>query len=904
MFTLQALYSPAFLAEPPPDSTDAAAVPTDPEVTYSPVRHGTPAAFTGHPDFASFRTQVKRDLATLRAFAADMEPVVNDLDLLESKLFNLDASGHPRGYGESESPIMFGAAAQGLSKLASLIGDERLSLKSRRLELRQLTSQLTLCAGGVIEALDNCLGRLDPKRNGLPGLFKSSIEQIIEQAAVDAVEIEYGPELSEAQLDQRHYVAGLKRKLYEALKLKWKLPEDPFAHTRFPPALIRRCAESVAPAITPAAVVRLLADDFLQRFSEALREKLAQPIDEQSDGSLPLPGESQLRDCLAPLETLFGPAPPRDTLLREHEDNRCACLTDATLIALYFLDRLHETQVVPGLAFNTVATWIAAPNQDSDGLCCRIQTLGDLAWTEEGGKPRPLKLADLDHVPQSDLSPSMVTTAITNSAPSELLDGFAPHWLLDHDVGDRLRGRLDWEGVGQLMARWRKEGGCPGDVEQWWAQAQAAHRARRAAPGLLSWSDEAGSHELARDHVERLLADRGEDRSLTSAALDGLRDQLTLVLSMQRSAERRRGADQLSMQELRTRRTMSHVQPLRQWWGAVGAAMRASPARMSAAELVAVMTTSGPGGSAPLIACLTAADQDLKHVMLEGLTELQRDSLLSTEQLVRRLVGSDVRRPGSDDFLPCLDSHTLRSFLPFVIRAPAHNQLSPDTCRMLLLGPEQEPGTGFSLPVADGLMMRDVERHGTNALRIYLPFLDEATERGLLSRADLREALARGVAMSRNRVLSSKQEWDDWTCVTRTWARHIANLHFANRLTVDEAVAALTSRAGVDDKLPLEVVDRWALEMAIAFTTACEPIRRLTSSGQFSTRPTHETEMRRQLLKQLVGLDGLTSGRLIGAKRTPDQSDRVDFFAKLLKRTMDALAFKPEETATALGDGR
>ena len=111
MLTLQALYSPAFLAEPPPDSTDAAAVPTDPQVTYSPVRHGTPAAFTGHPDFESFQTQVKRDLATLRAFAADMKPVVNDLDLLESKLFTLDASGHPRGYGESESPIMFGAAA-------------------------------------------------------------------------------------------------------------------------------------------------------------------------------------------------------------------------------------------------------------------------------------------------------------------------------------------------------------------------------------------------------------------------------------------------------------------------------------------------------------------------------------------------------------------------------------------------------------------------------------------------------------------------------------------------------------------------------------------------------------------------------------------------------------------------
>lgn len=904
MPTLQTLYSSAFLAEPPldPQAAAAAATPADPDVAYSPDRHGTPAAFTRHPDFGPFRARVERDLDTLAAFADGMAPVVEDLALLRSKLFNLDASGRHRDYGDSESLTMFGPVAQGLSKLASLIADERLSLKSRSLELRQLAPQLTVCSGGVIEALDNCLGRLAPERNGLPGLFKSSIEQIIEQAAVDTVEIEFGPELSEAQLDQRHYVAGLKRRLYDALDLKWKLPVDPFARKRFPQALVQRCAKSVAPMLAPVAVVRLLADDFLQRFSDALREKLGPPIDEQTDGTLPFPAESQLRDCLAPLETQFGTAPPRDALLREHGDNRCACLTDATLIALYFLDRLDEAQVLPRPARDTVATWVEAPIDGLLGLRCRIRTSGDLVWAEENDKPRPLKLADLERVPRRCLSPSMVTTAISNSAPSELLADFAPHWLLDRDVGDRLRGRLDWEGVGQLMARWRAQATCPDDVEHWWAQAQATHRASHAAPGLLSWSDEAGTHELARDHVERLLSDRGEDGSLTSAALDGLRDQLTLVLSMRRSGEQRRDADELTAQELRTRRTMSHVQPLRQWWGAIGGAMRASPARMSGEELLAVMTTAGTGGSAPLIGCLTGADLDLKHVMLEGLTELQRDSLLSTEQLIRRLVEPDARPPGAGDFLPRLDSDTLRVFLPWAVRSPAHNRMSPDTCRVLLLGPEQTPGTGDLPSVPHKLMVQDVGRHGVRAQLVYLPFLDEATEQGLLSQVDLHDALARCVAMPRTRAPMGVQDWKDWACVALIWAEHIANLHFANRLTVDEAVALLTAHAAAGDALPQDVVDRWTLEMARVFTAACEPRRRLASNGQFSTKPTHDTEMRRQLLKQLVDPGSPTSVRLISAAKAPGQSYSVAYFPKLLESTMRALHFTEKEIAAALGD--
>lgn len=902
---LQALYSPAFLAESTPaePSVEApTASSTDLDIAYRPDRHGTPDEFSRHPEFGAFRTRVERDLATLAAFARDMAPVREHLADWRSKLFNLDATGHHRDYGDRESCLMFGPAAQGLSRLARLIDDDRLSLECRRLELRQLAPQLTVCAGGVIEALQACLGRLDPARNGLPGRFRSTIEQIVEQAAVDAAEIEYGQEFSEAHLAQRHYVAGLKRKLYDALQLPWQLPEDPYAHTCHAESLVQRCAASLAPMLAPEAVARLLADDLLQRFGQSLRERLA-PEGGDGDGSLPMPLESQLLDCLAPLETEFGPSPPRNALLRERGDGRCECLSDATLVTLHVLDLLQQAEVVARRRPDTLATWTQEPIGGMPGvpgvpgMRTRIQTWGDLVWAEEREQRRPLELADLARVPSSRLGPALVTTAIANSAPSELLADFAPQWLLDRDVGDRLLGRLDWDGTGRLIARWCEQGRCGDEVRTWWAQAQAMRDAAQTSPGLLAWTDEIGDRQLARAHIDRLLNDRAEDGSLSCAARDRLSEQLSMILSLRSPRASRRHGDERSAPELRTRRTMSHVAPLRLWWSAVGGALRAAPPRMSGEELVAVMTTARDGGASPLADGLAANEPDLAHVLMQGLTELQRDGLLSTEQLVRRLLDAAPGPHDASDFLPRLDSRVLGPFLPFAVRAPAHNALSPATGRRLLLGSQRTLGLAPAPSVPIGVMERDAQHHGRRALAVYLPFLDEATERGLLSAEDLREALGSFITMSRTRSPASTQEWQDWGIVLRAGVGHVATLHFTNRWSLEETVSLLTPDAVADDARPRSVVDRWALEMALAGAVACELPQRRLIDGHVFGQPIHERPMRRQLLERLVRLDDQTPARLIREGTAASAGNVADYFASAFKRSMRSLAFTPEEIA-------
>ena len=227
------LYSPTFLAEAPivdaePASPARADAASDGDWTYNPQRHGAFEAFFRHADFPPFRERVERNIDDLIAFAraGDLRGAVPHLEALRNKLFDIGLDGHPLSVKPYEVIKSYGPLVESLDRLVPLFHDETMRLESRRTELQRLAPELPVCANGALNAVQSALIQLELKRSGLGGKFRATVEHIVEQAATDAVEIKYQRDFHLAHLEQRHYVAGLKSKLYQLEIQKRNLERD------------------------------------------------------------------------------------------------------------------------------------------------------------------------------------------------------------------------------------------------------------------------------------------------------------------------------------------------------------------------------------------------------------------------------------------------------------------------------------------------------------------------------------------------------------------------------------------------------------------------------------------------------------------------------------------------------
>ena len=888
---LQALYSPGFLADRAPDAPTEAASAETLSLAYCPERHGTPADFARHPDFCPFRAAVERDLEALSTFAAGASSTVTNLATWRSKLFDIDDAGNHLQYGEREAALMYGDVARGLARLSRLIRDDRLSLATRRLELDQLAPQLTVCAGGVVEALHCCLGRLDPARNGLPGLFRSRVEQMVEQVCVDAVETEYADVLYEARLDQRHHVAGLKRKLYDRLELPWHLPEDPFVISHHADTLVQQCTAALIPSIAPESVALTLAEDYLQRFTCALHQRIGSrdPVRASSASSedaraLPAPTAAQLDDCLLPLGTEFGPPPPATALLREREDGQCECLTDATLVAAYFLDVMGAAGSLAshGGAARTIAALPPPSTERRSTPSSFIRSRGDLVWVEDRGLRRPFDAEDLTRVPPGELRTSMVRTAVLNSSPA-------------------------------LLARMQASPAWSERLQALWDETRTPTASSRPVPGRLSWADETGSHTLAPSQITRLLERREPGEPLPPAAREELGALLALTLSLRKPERGPRGA-------LPRTRAMPFVQPLRLWWGEVGSAMRADPPRLNGDELLEVLLAPLGNARPPLVQAMMGAHRDLVHVLLEGLTELRRDGLLRGERLFERLAGPDTAVDGLPALMAEFGANALGQLLRFALLPAGDDRLSPSACRALLLGPAQEPSSARAVPpVPRSLIERSVLSGDGPVLRRYVEAAIQAAQRKLFSPEDLRRALdSLPAAATATRLPESGDGWAAWTFAVWGWYATIVEAWLKGEISEEDAAAALAEPAPSDpaeasaSRASASSAAMWEARLNTARIRICTLPRRIGEAARENAR---EQPLRRHMLDRLAGLfedvRGL-EGQDVRQLRRPCRAIRSALDAGLareaadcarqLQSTMESLAFSQGEIAAAIGN--
>lgn len=911
------LYSPTFLAEAPivdaePASPARADAASDGDWTYNPQRHGAFEAFFRHADFPPFRARVERNIDDLIAFAraGDLRGAVPHLEALRNKLFDIGLDGHPLSVKPYEVIKSYGPLVESLDRLVPLFHDETMRLESRRTELQRLAPELPVCANGALNAVQSALIQLELKRSGLGGKFRATVEHIVEQAATDAVEIKYQRDFHLAHLEQRHYVAGLKSKLYQELGLRWELPADDSAYRRHSENFVRRVAGSLTEAIAPGAVARVMAEDYLARFTDSMNETL------RPRGAGAWPTDGDVEDCTALLSLEFGPPPPRHGLLRQHPDGiGWECLSDPTLVAAHLLDSLHDAGMLQQRrAPSTVARWTTV---DLPPARCELQSVDGLTWVEENGHRRALEAEDLKQLnDRATLSAPMVLAAIANSPPDTVATLAAPDWLLDREVGDRLLGRVGLGGVAALVEARRAAGTWTDELDAWWTGVQEAHGPNPPPTGRISWSDAQGQHQLAPVQISDLLGarigdllDQREPGPLSTETLSHLSDLLSLTLTEPAPrAPRAVDASDLTnaaraAREARNafKRAMAIEEPIRTWWATVGEALRADPPRMTGTALADVLTTAGSASTVPFVRALTVADDNVRQVFMEGLTELQRDGLLATDRLVARLTQPHA---ASDGLMARLTSpeFDLETLLAFTTRAVADGHLERERGLELFFG--SAPIASSSTPLPLVLFERAAAR-ADKRLRAYFSALREAASRGVVTRDELLRLTGHG--RSTHPVADA---WQATPSMTKrppasAWFLGIAQLCAQGHLSVEEAETLLVPPPAGNASAWGDLADNQQQQQVLNILWS---VPRPSFAGlrePLPPEPTEVTQRRRQLLSAVTGAGSGTPCRLIRALHDavpdPDAGLR-SFIEQQLALTMKTLGFGAEEIAAAVGN--
>lgn len=463
-FTSSFLQDPALDAAVPVTASTAEGRAHDPW-WYQPGSRQSPEAFARGNGFDRFASSLSARISALAAIVGTASIEADAFVTFQAHVLDVDSKGANRHFGDAAGNV-YGEGAQYLDRLVHLIGDPRLTPETRITALRELAPQLVECGNGAVVALQQSVARLDPDGRGLRGKCRTLMELTIEQVAAEVLDRRHARALWAAPGMHRHHVAGLQTRLYGALGLPWRPSNDPMAKATFPTRTIESCLQQLGSVLTPSALALTLAEDYLARCTEALRDAGAcRPdapltIGEIDAGTLTLLHE-------------FNVTPTHDALVRVDADaGSCVLQDDPILVGLQFLEELSKADVVHAACHEPVASWI-----DGSGEPVQCFVNGALSWAVQDGRPRPLIASDLPGLATLTVAPLNAAARRSlrlASTPSALAAHVDPRLLRDADTCTWLCDQFDDAGLASLLSDWHARQAWTPEQFTWIAHALAA----------------------------------------------------------------------------------------------------------------------------------------------------------------------------------------------------------------------------------------------------------------------------------------------------------------------------------------------------------------------------------------------------------------------------------------------
>ncbi len=405
---------------------------------YQRSNHGSPAAFARHTDFEQFREHVTALTEELSSHFADSPTAVAGLRQFLSHVTTVDVQGENVFFREHAEQI-YAQGAELLSHLVQLSRDPQTDRHQLRAELVDLSRDLALCSAAVIDGLQSSVQRLSAPPRTLSARWHDIQVWLVEQSAAETVRT------SDHSTTNRHVVNALLPFLYRKAELRDRPPHDPYAAKNLEKPFIWRAERRLADDLHPASVSMQIAQDYLSRLSASLRESGDVPPE------TPTLTQQQMEAAIESLAAEFGSRPPPSAAFRADPDGgSCEVATDATLLAVHFLDQWRSDPQTGRRGRRSRPIPIGTPPEGT-----KLLRAGRLVWAETRGERRLMDVDDLAALKPDDLPAHAAPSIIRSSAPDDLKERLPAEWMSDKPEFEALLDRVDDTAMKVCFERWQ-----------------------------------------------------------------------------------------------------------------------------------------------------------------------------------------------------------------------------------------------------------------------------------------------------------------------------------------------------------------------------------------------------------------------------------------------------------------
>lgn len=488
-----------------------------PDIAFDP-HFGFPAGSSPAPSFDAPADATSDRRPTLAAACAALSEAATALgatdeaDLLDDLATRVDDPTDPR-YTVDRRDFFHGEGAALLHALAGAATQARAPIALRRQELVVAVEALELCVAGCADALRDAAHRLNCLAGGAAQAAALRRDDLIRQTLLEVVRATLGRDPAEGARTlvnfEAHYVVALERRL-GLPSARGQPHDDHFDATAIPHDIRMRARRALQQRVTPAAIVRSLAEEALQAVRARLMAVGLDPV--QVWPATPAQ-QAAIDEEIVAVERTLGPV-DRWALFREDDDSgHIGLVSHPTWLAVQTLLNLMDAGALPKRVIETRLIWRAP-----DASSFRLRCLTDGLWWVQGGEnegfdpgeARPVRvgvLLELDRLTARGRHPLMNAAAREGLArmpilfdAEDALPGIAPHWLEDDEL---------------VRHWWRRMGEQRCGV--WLDRHRIAALHPDLCPRLMLAADDAGHGEM----FARLLPGKEAGAALVWIACDG-----------------------------------------------------------------------------------------------------------------------------------------------------------------------------------------------------------------------------------------------------------------------------------------------------------------------------------------------------------------------------------------------
>jgi hypothetical protein len=278
------------------------------------------------------------------------ESIIQNLQDFKRRLFTFDASGMNVAYDESIN-FVYANGRSTFFDLSKLLHNDKVPLQTRLNALENLGEKLTVCSGGVVDAMYDEIGKLNAALHGAKGLMANLTQEIARQEILEFVRFRHENNPSYSPMMEVHFVNYYFNELakpadpsqsYDWLTkpFAWPVHVDPdYANANSTGVLeedLEACYAVLREKIQPGLVVRRASEQYLQEIKDMVRDSAKDSL------------STRVETATKYMQGQYGQINTNSLITYDEDSYEMVWRPTSALIAVEMLKALAERKLITG----------------------------------------------------------------------------------------------------------------------------------------------------------------------------------------------------------------------------------------------------------------------------------------------------------------------------------------------------------------------------------------------------------------------------------------------------------------------------------------------------------------------------------------------------------------------------